>query len=106
MVASAGQVLNSCLVFDEQGEQVRDKIICSAGVGQRRYGEAKTIRPGNQVVVVDSRSGASGWRSTTCASRTVRAVKRWTSSCCLPSRDHRQMHWEVLVRAGSRTYPM
>ena len=64
LAASApGKVLNSCLVFDEQGEQVAryDKIhLFSLELGNEHYDEAKTIEPGNRVVVLDSPFGRIG----------------------------------------------
>ena len=57
------KVLNSCLVFDDQGERVAryDKIhLFNLELGNERYDEARTIEPGNQVVVVDSPFGRIG----------------------------------------------
>ncbi|MHB1236789.1 MAG: nitrilase-related carbon-nitrogen hydrolase, partial [Gallionella sp.] len=48
-----GKVRNTCLVFDERGEQVAryDKIhLFNLELGNENYHEAKTIEPGNQVV--------------------------------------------------------
>ena len=107
LVASApGKVLNSCLVFDEQGEQVAryDKIhLFSLELGNERYDEAKTIEPGNQVVVVDSPFGRIGLA--VCYDlrfpELFRAMKE-VDIIVLPAaftETTGKMHWEVLVRA-------
>ena len=58
LVANApDKVLNSCLVFDEHGDQVAryDKIhLFNLELGNESYDEAMTIEPGNHVAVVDS----------------------------------------------------
>ena len=101
-----GKVLNSCLVFDEQGEQVAryDKIhLFSLELGNERYDEAKTIEPGNQIVVVDSPFGRIGLA--VCYDlrfpELFRAMKE-VDIIVLPSaftETTGKMHWEVLVRA-------
>jgi nitrilase len=107
LVASApGKVLNSCLVFDEQGEQVAryDKIhLFNLELGNERYDEAKTIEPGNQVVVVDSPFGRIGLA--VCYDlrfpELFRAMKA-VDIIVLPAaftETTGKMHWEVLVRA-------
>jgi len=107
LAASApGKVLNSCLVFDEQGEQVAryDKIhLFSLELGNEHYDEAKTIEPGNQVVVVDSPFGRIGLA--VCYDlrfpELFRAMKA-VDIIVLPSaftETTGKMHWEVLVRA-------
>ena len=107
LAASApGKVLNSCLVFDEQGEQVAryDKIhLFNLELGNERYDEAKTIEPGNQVVVVDSPFGRIGLA--VCYDlrfpELFRAMKD-VDIIVLPAaftETTGKMHWEVLVRA-------
>ena len=107
LAASApGKVLNSCLVFDEQGEQVAryDKIhLFSLELGNEHYDEAKTIEPGNRVVVVDSPFGRIGLA--VCYDlrfpELFRAMKA-VDIIVLPSaftETTGKMHWEVLVRA-------
>ena len=107
LAASApDKVLNSCLVFDEQGEQVAryDKIhLFSLELGNERYDEARTIEPGNQVVVVDSPFGRIGLA--VCYDlrfpELFRAMKE-VDIIVLPAaftETTGKMHWEVLVRA-------
>ena len=101
-----GKVLNSCLVFNEQGEQAAryDKIhLFNLELGNERYDEAKTIEPGNQVVVVDSPFGRIGLA--VCYDlrfpELFRAMKD-VNIIVLPSAFTEitgKMHWEVLVRA-------
>ncbi len=100
------KVLNSCLVFDERGEQVAryDKIhLFSLELGNERYDEARTIEPGSQVVVVDSPFGRIGLA--VCYDlrfpELFRAMKE-VDIIVLPSaftETTGKMHWEVLVRA-------
>lgn len=100
------KVLNSCLVFDERGEQVAryDKIhLFSLELGNERYDEARTIEPGNQVVVVDSPFGRIGLA--VCYDlrfpELFRAMED-VNIIVLPSAFTEitgKMHWEVLVRA-------
>lgn len=57
------KLLNSCLVFDDQGRQVAryDKIhLFGFTKGAEHYDEAATIEPGNQVVAFDSPFGRIG----------------------------------------------
>jgi nitrilase len=57
------KVRNSCLVYNELGEQVAryDKIhLFNLDLGNEQYHEADTIEAGNQVVVVDSPFGRIG----------------------------------------------
>ena len=107
LAASApGKVLNSCLVFDEQGEQVAryDKIhLFSLELGNEHYDEAKTIEPGNRVVVLDSPFGRIGLA--VCYDlrfpELFRAMKD-VDIIVLPAaftETTGKMHWEVLVRA-------
>ena len=60
---SPNKVRNSCLVYNELGEQVAryDKIhLFNLELGNEKYQEADTIEAGNQVVVVDSPFGRIG----------------------------------------------
>ena len=107
LAASApDKVLNSCLVFDEQGEQVAryDKIhLFNLELGNERYDEAKTIEPGNQVVVVDSPFGRIGLA--VCYDLRFPELFRAMQDVdiiVLPAaftETTGKMHWEVLVRA-------
>jgi nitrilase len=57
------KLLNSCLVFDDQGRQVAryDKIhLFGFTRGAEHYDEAATIEPGNQVAAFDSPLGRIG----------------------------------------------
>ncbi|WP_435627037.1 carbon-nitrogen hydrolase family protein [Candidatus Ferrigenium straubiae] len=100
------KVLNSCLVFDEQGEQVAryDKIhLFNLELGNERYDEARTIEPGSQVVVVDSPFGRIGLA--VCYDLRFPELFRAMQDVdiiVLPSaftETTGKMHWEVLVRA-------
>lgn len=58
-----GKLLNSCLVFDDQGRQVAryDKIhLFGFTKGAEHYDEAATIAPGHRVVTFDSPFGRIG----------------------------------------------
>lgn len=100
------KVLNSCLVFDEQGAQVAryDKIhLFNLELGNERYDEARTIEPGKQVVVMDSPFGRIGLA--VCYDlrfpELFRAMKE-VDIIVLPAaftETTGKMHWEVLVRA-------
>ena len=100
------KVRNSCLVFDEHGEQVAryDKIhLFSLSLGNESYDEAATIESGNQVVVVDSPFGRIGLA--VCYDlrfpELFRAMKD-VDIIVLPAAftaTTGKMHWEVLVRA-------
>jgi len=100
------KVRNSCLVFDEHGEQVAryDKIhLFSLSLGNESYDEAASIEAGNQVVVVDSPFGRIGLAI--CYDlrfpELFRAMKD-VDIIVLPSaftETTGKMHWEVLVRA-------
>ena len=104
--SSPDKVLNSCLVFDDQGKQVAryDKIhLFNLSLGNESYNEAKTIEPGNQVVVVDSPFGRIGLA--VCYDlrfpELFRAMKN-VDIIVLPAAftdTTGKMHWEVLVRA-------
>ena len=100
------KVRSTFLVFDEQGEQVAryDKIhLFNLELGNEKYHEAKTIEPGNQVIVVDSPFGRIGLA--VCYDlrfpELFRAMKN-VDIIVLPSaftETTGRMHWEVLVRA-------
>jgi predicted amidohydrolase len=100
------KVLNTCLLFDEYGEQVAryDKIhLFNLELGNERYEEAKTIEPGKQVVVADSPFGRIGLA--VCYDlrfpELFRAMKD-VDIIVLPSaftETTGKMHWEPLLRA-------
>lgn len=107
LVASApNKIRNTCLVFDEHGEQVAryDKIhLFNLDLGNEHYHEANTIEAGNQVVVVDSPFGRIGLAI--CYDlrfpELFRAMKN-VDIVVLPSAftaTTGKMHWETLVRA-------
>jgi len=107
LVASTqDKVMNTCLVFDESGDQVAryDKIhLFNLELGNENYHEAKTIEPGNGVVVVDSPFGCIGLA--VCYDlrfpELFRSMKN-VDIIVLPSaftETTGKMHWEVLVRA-------
>jgi predicted amidohydrolase len=107
LVANApNKVRNSCLVFDDHGEQVAryDKIhLFNLDLGNEHYHEANTIEAGNQVVVVDSPFGRIGLAI--CYDlrfpELFRAMKN-VDIVVLPSAftaTTGKMHWETLVRA-------
>lgn len=103
---SPDKVLNSCLVYDDTGKQVAryDKIhLFNLELGTENYHEAKTIEPGNQVVVVESPFGRIGLAI--CYDlrfpELFRAMKD-VDIIVLPAaftETTGKMHWEVLVRA-------
>src|SRR5487761_1999449 len=100
------KVLNSCLVFDDQGKQVAryDKIhLFNLSLGNESYDEAQTIEPGKQIVVFDSPFGRIGLAI--CYDlrfpELFRAMKN-VDIIVLPAAftsTTGKMHWEVLVRA-------
>lgn len=107
LVASApSKVRNTCLVFDDHGEQVAryDKIhLFNLDLGNEHYHEGNTIEAGNQVVVVDSPFGRIGLAI--CYDlrfpELFRAMKK-VDIVVLPSAftaTTGKMHWETLVRA-------
>ncbi|OGS81495.1 MAG: acyltransferase [Gallionellales bacterium GWA2_59_43] len=103
---SPNKVLNSCLVFNELGEQVGryDKIhLFNLELGNESYNEARTIEPGDQVVVIDSPFGRIGLAI--CYDlrfpELFRAMKE-VDVIVLPSAftaTTGKVHWEPLVRA-------
>lgn len=107
LVASTpDKILNSCLVYDEHGEQVAryDKIhLFNLDLGNEHYHEGETIEPGKQVVVVDSPFGRIGLAI--CYDLRFPELFRAMGSVdiiVLPSaftETTGKMHWEVLVRA-------
>jgi nitrilase len=106
MANAPNKVRNTCLVFDEHGEQVAryDKIhLFNLDLGNEHYHEANTIEAGNQVVVVDSPFGRIGLAI--CYDlrfpELFRAMKN-VDIVVLPSAftaTTGKMHWETLVRA-------
>lgn len=107
MAASVpNKVRNTCLVFDERGQQVAryDKMhLFNLELGNENYHEANTIEPGDKVVVVDSPFGRIGLA--VCYDlrfpELFRAMKN-VDIIVLPSaftETTGRMHWEVLVRA-------
>ncbi|OGS90937.1 MAG: acyltransferase [Gallionellales bacterium GWA2_60_18] len=107
LAASApDKVLNSCLLFDDQGKQVAryDKIhLFSLQLGNEHYDEAASIEAGDRVVVADSPFGRIGLAI--CYDlrfpELFRAMKD-VDIVVLPAaftETTGKMHWEVLVRA-------
>ena len=104
--STADKVLNSCLVYNELGEQVAcyDKIhLFNLDLGNEHYHEGRTIEPGQQVVVVDSPFGRVGLAI--CYDlrfpELFRAMKN-VDIIVLPSaftETTGKVHWEILVRA-------
>ena len=104
--STSDKVKNTCLVFDDQGAQVAsyDKMhLFNLELGNESYHEAKTIQPGDQVVVVDSPFGRIGLAI--CYDlrfpELFRAMEK-VDIIVLPSaftETTGKMHWEVLVRA-------
>ena len=103
--SSPDKVMNTCLVFDELGQQVAryDKIhLFNLELGNENFHEAKTIEP-DQVVVIDSPFGRIGLA--VCYDlrfpELFRSMKD-VDIIVLPSaftETTGKMHWEVLVRA-------
>lgn len=103
---SPDKVLNSCLVFDNNGEQVGryDKIhLFNLELGNESYNESRTIEPGSEVVVIDSPFGRIGLAI--CYDlrfpELFRAMKN-VDVIVLPSAftaTTGKVHWEPLVRA-------
>jgi len=100
------KVRNSCLVYNELGEQVAryDKIhLFNLDLGNEQYHEADTIEAGDQVVVVDSPFGRIGLAI--CYDlrfpELFRSMKD-VNIIVLPSAftaTTGKVHWEPLVRA-------
>jgi predicted amidohydrolase len=100
------KVLNTCLVFDSSGEQVAryDKIhLFNLNLGNEHYHEARTIEPGNAVVVLDSPFGRIGLAI--CYDLRFPELFRAMNGVdiiVLPAaftETTGKMHWEPLVRA-------
>jgi nitrilase len=100
------KVLNTCLVFNELGEQVAryDKIhLFNLELGNESYNESKTIEAGDHVVVVDSPFGRIGLAI--CYDLRFPELFRAMQDVdiiVLPSAftaTTGKMHWEILVRA-------
>ncbi len=106
VASSPGKVLNSCLVFDDQGVQVAryDKIhLFNLSMGNESYDEAQTIEPGDKITVIDSPFGRIGLAI--CYDlrfpELFRAMKN-VNIIALPAaftETTGKMHWEILVRA-------
>lgn len=104
--SSPDKVLNSCLVFDDQGMQVAryDKIhLFNLSLGNESYDEARTIEAGNKVVVFDSPFGRIGLA--VCYDlrfpELFRAMNK-VDIIVLPAaftETTGKMHWDILVRA-------
>jgi len=100
------KVLNTCLVFDDAGEQRAryDKIhLFNLDLGAEHYHEARTIEPGSQVVTLDSPFGRIG--IAICYDLRFPELFRAMEGVdiiVLPSaftETTGRMHWEVLTRA-------
>ncbi len=107
LIADApNKIRNSCLVYDEHGEQVAryDKIhLFNLDLGNEHYHEGKIIEAGNQVVVIDSPFGRIGLAI--CYDlrfpELFRAMKN-VDIIVLPAAftaTTGKVHWETLVRA-------
>ena len=100
------KVRNSCLVFDDQGEQVAryDKIhLFGLNLGNEQYHEEKTIESGDEIKVVDTPFGKIGL--SICYDlrfpELYRAMKN-VNIIVVPSAftdTTGKAHWETLVRA-------
>jgi deaminated glutathione amidase len=101
-----GKLLNSCLVFDDQGEQVAryDKIhLFGFTKGAEHYDEAATIEAGERVVTVETPVGRVGLAI--CYDlrfpelfRTMGAVDLLVLPAAFTDTTGRA-HWEMLLRA-------
>lgn len=63
MADDDGKVRNTCLVYDDQGQRVGryDKLhLFGFQKGNEAYNEARTIEPGDEVVVLDTPAGRTG----------------------------------------------
>ncbi|MDR0480758.1 MAG: carbon-nitrogen hydrolase family protein, partial [Gallionellaceae bacterium] len=100
------KVLNTCLVFDDKGEQRAryDKIhLFGLDLGNEHYHEASTIEPGKQVVTLDSPFGRIGL--SICYDlrfpelyRAMNGVDIIVLPAAFTATTGKQ-HWKVLVRA-------
>jgi len=100
------KVFNSCLVYDDQGQQVGryDKIhLFGLDLGTEHYREEDTISPGNQVQVIDTPFGKIGL--SVCYDLRFPELFRAMGAVdiiVLPSAftdTTGKAHWETLVRA-------
>jgi nitrilase len=100
------KIYNSCLMYDDRGELVAryDKIhLFGFEMGSERYSEERTIRPGNEVKVVESPFGRLGL--SICYDlrfpELYRAMKD-VDVILIPSaftETTGKAHWETLIRA-------
>lgn len=102
----AGKVLNSCLVFDPQGERVAryDKIhLFGFQKGAERYNESATIEAGSQPVVFDAPFGRVG--VSICYDIRFPELYRAQGAVDLQiipaafTETTGRAHWEILLRA-------
>ena len=102
----AGKVLNSCLVFDPQGERVAryDKIhLFGFQKGAERYNESATIEAGSQPVVFDAPFGRIG--VSICYDIRFPELYRAQGAVDLQiipaafTETTGRAHWEILLRA-------
>lgn len=104
--AVTGKMRNSCLVYDDNGQQVGryDKIhLFGLDLGNEHYHEENTIEPGERVVVLDTPFGRMGL--SVCYDlrfpELYRAMKD-VDLIVMPSaftETTGKAHWETLVRA-------
>jgi deaminated glutathione amidase len=102
----ADKVRNTSLLYDDQGKCVAryDKIhLFGLDMGQEKFNEAKTIEPGDKVVVVDTPFGKLGM--SVCYDlrfpELYRAMKQ-VDVIAIPSaftETTGRAHWEALIRA-------
>ncbi len=106
MADAPNKVRNSSLVFDDMGRQVAryDKIhLFNLDLGNEHYHEARTIEPGDEVVVVDSPFGRIGLA--VCYDLRFPELFRAMQGVdiiVLPAaftETTGKVHWEVLLRA-------
>ena len=107
LVAQAqGKVLNSCLVYDPQGERVAryDKIhLFGFQKGSERYNESETIEAGKQLVAFETPFGRVGL--SICYDIRFPEMYRALGACDLLiipaafTETTGRAHWEILLRA-------
>ena len=107
LVAQAqGKVLNSCLVYDPQGERVAryDKIhLFGFQKGAERYNESETIEAGEQLVAFETPFGRVGL--SICYDIRFPEMYRALGACDLQvipaafTETTGRAHWEILLRA-------
>jgi deaminated glutathione amidase len=108
------KLLNSCLVFDDQGRQAAryDKIhLFGFNRGEERYDEAATIEPGDKVVMFNAPIGAHSLRIGLAICYDLRFPELFRAMAHLPNpvdllvvpaaftETTGRAHWEVLLRA-------